>query len=252
MRVYMDVSNSDLERIQLLEATALEHEEMRDYFRDQMLEKEEMRIISLIMSERIRLLTKELNDKAVEVVSAVSNAHHFIRKLSARDGKIRQLKAELDETQAEIEELRSGLQHSLDEVNSHKQDLRRQLRNKEEELEKICSSAARAIGQMNARDKTIRQLQAELKKKEEAWNNSMHDVMFVFRFLYSFLQVLLLFLWIFDYGCEEQARRTVLNMLTAVVSVHGLILDSNPALKTLTTAWAVMVVSLVVVDHYNV
>jgi chromosome segregation ATPase len=226
VKVYMDVSDPDPERIQQLEATAIECKEMSDHYMAEMIAREED-VCNLknelekkddllsAKSERIRLLTKELNDKAVEIVTAVSNAQHFIRKLSARDIEIRELNAKLDETETVIEDIRSDLQYSIDEVISLKDAifrLERQLQDKDVEIEKTCSSAAPAIRQMNARDKTIRQLQAKLKQQDDAWkmeNELLHCVILALRFVFSLLEVLVLFLWIFDYGCEEQARRTV-------------------------------------------
>ena len=265
VKVYMDVSDSDPEQIQQLEAAVTECKEKSDYYMAQMiareedvcnlkdqLERNEDRLSA--KNERIRLLTKELNNKAVEVVTAVSNAQHFIGKLSTRDGEIRDLKAKADEAETVIEDLRSDLQYSIDNVSSHKQTIRRlvrQLRDKDVEVEKTCSSAARTLAQMNAQDQTIRQLKAKLKKKDEGWkteNECLHGVILTLRFLFSILEVLILFVWIFDYGSEEQARRTVLHMLTAVVFVNGLVLDCNPALKTLTTAWAVVLISKFVAD----
>ena len=195
VKVYMDVPDPDLERIEQLEATA------------------------------------------------VSNAQIFISKLSERDVEIRELNAKLVETETVLEDLRSDLQYLIDEVSSHKQAifrLERQLQEKDAEIEKTCSSEARAIRQMGARDK------AKLKQKDDVWkmeNELLHAVFFVLRFLFSIFEVLLLFLLIFDYGGEEQARRTVVHMLTSVVLVHGLVLDSNPALKApLRAFWAVIVI----------
>jgi chromosome segregation ATPase len=179
----MDVPDPDLERIEQLEATALECMEMSDYYMAEMIAREEdicnledelekKEDLLSAKSKRIRLLTKELNDKAVEVVTAVSNAQIFISNLSERDLEIRELNAKLVETETVLEDLRSDLQYLIDEVSSHKQAifrLERQLQEKDVEIEKTCSSEARAIRQMDARDKSIRQLQAKLKQKDDVW-----------------------------------------------------------------------------------
>ena len=99
---------------------------------------------------------------------------------------------------------------------------------------------------MKEQDKTVHWLQTELMQKDEVWkreNEVLRFAILVLRFLFSILEVLLLFLWIFDFGGEERARRIVLNILTAVVFFNGLLLDCNPALKALTAAWLVKFVS---------
>ena len=113
-------------------------------------------------------------------------------------------------------------------MNSHKHKIRRlkrQIRDKDVEDEKTCSR--------NARDKVIHQLQAKLKKKDEEWkmeNERLHGVTLVLRFLFSILEVLLLFLW------SQSARRTILNILSAVVFFN----------EALTATWLVMIVSNIV------
>ena len=239
VKVYMDLPNIDPEQIQTLEATAMECKEKSDYYLAQMINLKD----ELERSEN-RLM---------------SNAHDFVCKLSTCDGEIRELKAKIQKLQAEIwetettiEDLHNDLQYATDNVISHKEKIRqleRQIRDKDVEVEKTCSSAARTLARMNARDNMINKLQAKLKKKDEEWkmeNESLHGVIIVLRFLFSILEVMVLFLWIFDYGSEESARRTVLNILTAVVLLNGLVLDCNPALKTLTATWSVMVVSNIV------
>ena len=245
VKVYMDLPNIDTEQIQTLEATAMECKEKSDYYLAQMIERE----------EEICNLKDELERSENRLLS---NAHDFICKLSTCDGEIRELKAKIQKLQAEIceteitiEDLRSDLQFATDNVNSHKQkicQLERQIRDKDVAVEKTCSWYE---PRMNARDNMINKLQAKLKKKDEEWkmeNESLHGVIIVLRFLFSILEVLVLFLWIFDYGSEESARRIVLNFLTAVVLFNGLVLDCNPALKTLTATWSVMFVSNIVAD----
>ena len=244
--MFMDVDATEREQIQTLEASVAEYKEMSDYYLAQMIAREED--ISKLKdelernedclaatSERVQRVTDELND-------AVS-------KLSTRDGEIRELQAKAAETETVIEDLRFDLQYSTDNVNSHKQKIRRlerQLRDKNVEVEKVCSSAARTIAQMKEQDKTVHWLQTELMQKDEVWkreNEVLRFAILVLRFLFSILEVLLLFLWIFDFGGEERARRIVLNILTAVVFFNGLLLDCNPALKALTAAWLVKFVS---------
>ena len=263
----MDLSNPvSEERIRQLEATATESKEMSDYYMAEMIAREEdvrnlenelemKEDLLSAKSERVRQLNKELNDKAVEVVTAVCNAQHFIHKVSARDGEIRELKTKLNETETEMEDLRSDLQHQIDEVNSRKEDIQRlekQLWEKEAEVKATCSKQSRAI--VNECNNRIRQLRVELKKKDEVLkmkNDVFHGISLALRLLFSILEVLLLSLWIFDYGSEEEARRTVLNMLTGVVFAFGLLLlDSNPVRQTLTASWAFMNISLTAVSNF--
>lgn len=223
VRVFVDLSDTEQdERFLQLEATARNLEI-------------ELDVLHFTESERIRQLEKELNDKSVEVATALSNVQHFFHKVAARDEEIRGLKVELNERGAEMEELRSNLQRLT-------QQLEEQIRRDNE-----ASSSARVLAeQINGRDKIIRQLKAELKKKDQVWkieNELLHAIISLSRLLFSVLEIMLLFLWIFDCGNEEVARHTVLNMLTAVVFVVGLLLDSDPALKALTTSWAVMTIS---------
>eukprot|EP00986_Skeletonema_menzelii_P009224 scaffold4146_cov151-Skeletonema_menzelii.AAC.2 len=235
VKVYMDLPNSDSEQIKELEAVAMECKEKSDYYLAQMITSEEE-----ICNLKDDLERSENN--------LISNAQH----LSTCEGENRELRAKICETETIIEDLRSDLQYATDNVHSHKHKIRRlerQIRDKDVEIEKTCSSAARTLARMNARVKVIHQLQAKLKEKDEKWkveNECLHGVILVLRFLFSILAVLLLFLWIFDYGSEESARRTVLNILTAVVSFNGLVLDCNPALKALTATWLVMIISNIV------
>lgn len=256
--MFMDVNAADPVQIQTLEATAEEFKEKSEYYLAQMEAREED-ISNLkdelernedclaAMSERVQRVTDKLND-------AASNAQYFISKLSRRDGEIRELQAKVAETETVIEDLRSDLQYSTENVNSHKHEIRRlgrQIRNKNVVIDKTCSNAARTLAQLKEQEKTVHRLQAKLKQKDEGWkaeNEVLRVAISVFRFLFSILVVLLLFLWIFDSGDEEQARRTVLNFLTAVVFFNGLLLDCNPALKALTAAWLVMFVSDVVAN----
>jgi len=251
--VFMDVDTTDPAQIQTLEATAAEFKEKSDYYMAQMITREED-ISNLkdelernedclaAMSERVQRVTDELN-------VAASNAQCFIRKLSRRDGQIRELQAKVAETETVIEDLRSDLQYSTDNVNSHKLEIRRlgrQLQAKNVEVKKTCSSAARTLAQMKEQEKTVHWLQAKLKQKDEGWKSESEILwctILVFRFLFSILNVLLLFIWIFDFGDEERARRAVLNLLTAVLFFNGLVMDCNPALKALTASWLVMFVS---------
>lgn len=251
--MFMDVVTADPEQIQTLEAAASELEEKSDYYLAQMEAREED-ISNLkdelernedclaAMSERVQHVTDELND-------AVSNAQSFISKLYRRDGEIRELQAKVAETETVIEDLRSDLQYSTENVNSHKHEIRRlgrQLQAKNIEVKKTRSSAAHTLAQLKEQKKTVHWLQAKLNQKDEGWraeNELCRFTILVLHFLFFILEVLVLFLWVFDFGDEESARHTVLNLLTALVFFNGLLLDCNPALKALTAAWLVMFVS---------
>ena len=72
MRVFVDLSDTEQdERFLQLEATARNLEI-------------ELDVLHFTESERIRQLEKELNDKSVEVTTALSNVQHFFHKVGAR------------------------------------------------------------------------------------------------------------------------------------------------------------------------
>jgi len=123
-----------------------------------------------------------------------------------------------------------------------------QLKKKLQERKAETLASHKATRQANALVKTLKK-EADVLRME---NELLHGVILATRFLFSVLEMLLLFLWIYDYGGEEEARHTVLGMLTGVVLVLGLLLDSGPAMKTLMSAWVVMTISFTVVSKFEV
>lgn len=276
VKVYMDLSNSDSELVHQLEAskelidchsaTIIQLEEMVSNLWNEMEKKDDLIVIHLervadlevsleeleekldmkefLLSEKsnrvaslendlgfLKTLNDVIRNRNTEVETALSNAQH------AHDGKNRELKALLDETETD-------LQRYIKKVTSLKQSIS-QLKKKLQER-KAEAEASR---------NTANALVEKLKKQAHALkmeNELLHGVILALRFLFSVLEMLLLFLWIYDYGSEEEARHTVLSMLTGVVFVLGMLLDSGPALKTLMAAWVVMAISLAVVSKFEV
>lgn len=280
VKVYMDLSSSDSELVHQLEtnvreskelidchsATITQLEEMVSNLWNEMEKKDDLIVIHLervadledsleeleekldmkefLLSEKSERVTslendlgflKTLNDvirkRNTEVEKALSNAQH------AHDEKNRELKALLDETETD-------LQRYIKKVTSLKQTIC-QLRKK---LQERKAETLKATRQANALAKTLKK-EADVLRME---NELLHGVILATRFLFSFLEMLLLFLWIYDYGGEEEARHIVLSMLTGVVCVLGLLLDSGPAMKTLMSAWVVMTISFTVVSKFEV
>ena len=283
VKVYMDLSSSDSELVHQLEANVRESKELIDCHSATITQLEEMvsnlwnemekkddlivmhleRVADLEdsleeleekldmkefhlseKSERVTSLEndlgflKTLNDvvrkRNTEVETALSNAKHV------HDEKNRELKALLDETETD-------LQRYIKKVTSLKQTIC-QLKKKLQERKAETLASHKATRQANALIKTLKE-EAEVLKME---NELLHGVILALRFLFSVSEMLLLFLWIYDYGSEEEARHTVLSMLTGVVFVLGLLLDSCPALKTLVAAWLVMTISFAAVSKFEV